>query len=311
MKRRSLRFGCLLSLAAVGVGYSGCALHARHGVQWAPSAGVARPAPLFVRTLGTSGPPVVLLHGLMGSGRYWGANYDALAADHRLIVPDLLGFGESPQPPTGYSPEAHADALAATLDALGVNEPVAIGAHSLGSLIAFRFAARYPGRVRAIVAFGPPLYPNPEAARKGVVRTSPMGGLLSFDSPTARKVCVWFHRHPGFSTALTRLLRPDLPGAVARDSVKHSWESYWQTMEQVILPAQGELWLREAGVPVRLVLGTKDRVTEARYLERLAARVPGVSWIEVAGAGHDLPLARPELCVAEIRRVLSVEEAPR
>lgn len=303
--RSQCRRWFILVLAACGLLYSGCALRAKSRVHWALPAGRSEPAPLFVRTLGQSGPPILLLHGLLGSGRYWGAAFYTLAADHRLVVPDLLGFGESPKPATGYSADEHAEAVAATLDAVGVSEPVVIGSHSLGGLIALRFAALYPRRVRAVVAFGPPLFSSPEAARRGVVRTSPMGRLLAFDSPLARRSCIWFHRHAAASVVLTRLLRPDLPGAVARDTVKHTWESYWQTLEQMILPAQGENWLREAAAPVRLVLGSKDQVADFRYLEEIAARYPHVSLLLVRGAGHDLPLTRPDLCVAEIRRTES------
>jgi pimeloyl-ACP methyl ester carboxylesterase len=64
-------------------------------------------------------PPVVLLHGLTASNRYWGAAFDQLAAaDSRMIVPDPLGFGASPHPPTGYGPAEHAAAVAGLLSEL-------------------------------------------------------------------------------------------------------------------------------------------------------------------------------------------------
>jgi pimeloyl-ACP methyl ester carboxylesterase len=53
--------------------------------------------PLAVRTLG-QGPPTVLLHGLLGSDRYWGGGFDRLADSGLLLAPDLLGFGAFPRP---------------------------------------------------------------------------------------------------------------------------------------------------------------------------------------------------------------------
>ncbi len=310
-RRIAVRAAVLLLSAGLGA----CGLYAareRRSVHWQPPGGYtdgAHDGALAVRTLGRSGPPIVLLHGLVGSNRYWGAAFDALAAEHRLVVPDLLGFGESPKPPEGYSPDEHADAVAATLRKLGVDEPAVVGAHSFGTLVALRLAVRHPRLVRAVVAFGPPLYPDPQTARKGVARTGPLGGLLVFDSPLARWTCRWFHNHPGVSTALVRLLRPGLPAQVAKDTSSHTWDSYWETMSKVILPAEGEAWLREIRVPVRLVLGGEDGITDPRYLEQLTRQFPGVSFRAVPGGGHDLPLTHPGLCVEELRLASALRAA--
>jgi pimeloyl-ACP methyl ester carboxylesterase len=286
----------LTALAAYGV----YALRERRAVKWQPPAGSMHRGPLVVRTLGRSGPPIVLLHGFMGSNAYWGAAFDTLAADHRLIVPDLLGFGESPKPPAGYGPDEHADAVAATLQDLGIEEPAVIVAHSFGTLVALRLAVRHPGLVRSVVAFGPPLYPDQQTAHEGIARTGPLGGLLTFESPLARRTCIWFHEHPGVSTALVRLLRPGLPAPVARDTSSHTWESYWGTMSKVILPAEGEEWLREIRIPVRLVLGDRDQITSPHYLKEITQLHPWVSFSLVPGGGHDLPLTHPQQCLEQI-----------
>jgi pimeloyl-ACP methyl ester carboxylesterase len=52
---------------------------------------------LYCRREGT-GPPVVLVHGLAGSWRYWRRGLDELTERHALYIPDLLGFGRSPKP---------------------------------------------------------------------------------------------------------------------------------------------------------------------------------------------------------------------
>jgi hypothetical protein len=53
---------------------------------------------LAVRHWGQGGPPVVLLHGLGGSGESWRWTAEPLADQFRVIAPDLLGFGRSPWP---------------------------------------------------------------------------------------------------------------------------------------------------------------------------------------------------------------------
>ena len=255
--------------------------------------------------VGESGIPIVLLHGMLGSKNYWGAAFDELGGDHLLIVPDLLGFGESPKPNTGYSAEDHADAVLALLDELRVREPVVLVGHSLGVLVALRIAVEAPDRVSTVVGFGPPLYSSPGVARQRVEATDPMGGLVVLESAVARRVCIAFHRHPGVSGRIVQLLRPHLPTAVARATADHTWESYWGTMSQVILPAEGADWLDQVASPVRFVAGDHDEVVELEYLSTLARASPNASFRIVEGADHDLPLTDPELCLREIRTATS------
>lgn len=193
-------------------------------VSWtAPQGRQVETSTLTARILGDTGTPVLLLHGLVASGLYWGGAYDVLAERHRLVVPDLLGFGRSPRPGTGYGPDDHARAVVACLDDLGIVDPVTIGAHSLGSLVALRLAVTYPQRVAGIVAFGPPLYHDTTSARDHVTATSPMARLFALPGPLAERLCTWMcaHRHAGAKFAL--LSHPGLPPAVAADTVQHSW----------------------------------------------------------------------------------------
>ena len=254
---------------------------------------------LSVRVLGQSGPPILLLHGLVASGVYWGGAYDELADDHRLVVPDLLGFGRSPRPASGYGPDQHADAVRTCLDDLGVADPVVIGAHSLGILIALRLAARHPDRVAGIIAFGPPLYPGPAAARAHVAATSAMGRLFVLPGPAAEAACRWVCDHRSLAARLSVLTHPGLPPAIAADGVQHSWASYSETLERVILAAEASAWLDQINCPVHLVAGDRDPVVDHDFVRRLAHEHPNVELIEWSGR-HDLPLTRPVDCAAMI-----------
>jgi pimeloyl-ACP methyl ester carboxylesterase len=274
-------------------------------VEWSPPRGREHHGSLHARVLGEEHPAgvaVVLLHGFMGSNRYWGGAFDALAADGPLVVPDLLGFGDSPKPAAGYGADSHADAILATLDELGITGPLVLAGHSFGGQLALRLAARLPGRVRALVIFGPPLFADPEAARARVAGMDHLGGLLTLDTPTARRLCIWFHQHRRASAGLARLLRPELPPPIARDAASHTWASYWGTMEGVILAAQGERWLAERRAPVRLVVGSEDGMVDTTYLGALVARYPAVTLRRVQDGGHHLPLTHPALCVEEVLR---------
>ena len=85
----------------------------RRHIHWQPPAGTIHHGTLTARRVGTTGTPIVLLHGLAASGRVFGAAFDTLGDQHRLIVPDLLGFGDSPTSEAGYGPEQHIEAVLA------------------------------------------------------------------------------------------------------------------------------------------------------------------------------------------------------
>jgi len=250
----------------------------RHRIRWSRPSGRLRHGTLAVRTLGASGPPLLLLHGLGASGRYWGGAFDRLGESARLIVPDLLGFGASPRPPLGYGPEEHADAIAACLRECGADDkPALVVGHSLGSLIALAFAARYPGMVAGLVGFGPPLYRSASEARRRVGHLGLMVRLFTIDSPWTAALCAWTCAHREAAGRLVELLRMDLPAPIARDSVRHSWPSFSGTVERVILASESPKWLQEAVGPVCFVVGAEDKVPDMRFLGELSHRYDRIS----------------------------------
>lgn len=91
------------------------------------------------------GPPIVFVHGLGATSNAWHAQRTTLSKYFRVIVYDRSGCGRSRPARDGYSIDGWADELAGLLDHLAVPEAVIVG-HSLGSMVAQRFAAKYPSR---------------------------------------------------------------------------------------------------------------------------------------------------------------------
>lgn len=253
--------------------------------------------PLHVTTAG-SGAPLVLLHGLVGSGRFWGAAYDGLAHKHFLVVPDLLGFGGSDRPDHGYGPDAHAAAIIGALDDLGVDEPVVIGAHSLGTVVALRLAASHPDRVAGVTAFGPPLYRDRIGAKLRIGAASPMAKLFVLPGSLARRACRLTCDHRRGAARVARFTHPGLPSALADDAVQHTWESYSETLDQCLLTGEPARWLSDIRAPVHLVAGDHDRVVDHEFLTELG-RMPGID-VEFWEGDHRLPLTHPDRCIEAI-----------
>nr|WP_276275561.1 alpha/beta fold hydrolase [Halomicroarcula sp. SYNS111] len=98
------------------------------------------------------GPPVVLLHGgiIDAADVTWPPVVDRLASDHTVVVPDLLGYGESDLPPGPYSVQRHADVVAGFLAELDLAPATLVG-HSLGGGVAIQVALDRPDAVTGLV----------------------------------------------------------------------------------------------------------------------------------------------------------------
>jgi pimeloyl-ACP methyl ester carboxylesterase len=115
-----------------------------------------------------SGPLVVLLHGSPGNARAWARVGERLAAQHRVVAPDLPGYGGTTPQPRDQQPDVgFASELVAALIA-HVGAPAVLAAHSYGGVVALRTALR-GAPVGALALFEPvamtllPVAGEPEA----------------------------------------------------------------------------------------------------------------------------------------------------
>ncbi|HEU4324453.1 MAG TPA: alpha/beta fold hydrolase [Roseiflexaceae bacterium] len=104
-----------------------------------------------------TGSPVVLIHGLSGSSRWWSRNIHALAQRHQVYALDLIGFGESRCGHPFVLSEA-ANIIAQWMDGIGIERASVIG-HSMGGLIAAELAADHPERVARLALVDPAAHP--------------------------------------------------------------------------------------------------------------------------------------------------------
>lgn len=102
-----------------------------------------------------NGRSVVLMHGRNFFGAYWKNTIEFLSArGYRVVVPDQIGFGKSSKPDVPHSFHVHASNTRLLLDHLGIERATLI-AHSLGGMMAMRFALIYPERVDRLVLEDP------------------------------------------------------------------------------------------------------------------------------------------------------------
>ena len=265
-----------------------------------PDSPVARGPALAVSVVG-AGPPVVLLHGLAGSHRFWHPVARGLASRYRVIAPDHLGFGASPRPPGGYGPDDHVAAVAECALRAGLSGPALVAGHSAGAVIALRLAMLRPDLVGAVACFGPPIYRTMAEGRRRLRRIGLLARLAGVDSRLAEAACQFAcQRHTAAAARVFSAVRRDLPPEVAADAVHHSWASYSETLNKVVLAAESDSWLASIDVPVLLIAGRRDRVVDIGHLAELERMHPHVSLEVWSRAGHAIPLTHPRACAAAV-----------
>jgi pimeloyl-ACP methyl ester carboxylesterase len=107
--------------------------------------------------VGGHGPAVVLIHGFGDSGDMWAPLAARLVKDHTVVVPDLRGMGLSAHPEIGYEKANEAKDIAAVLQSLKIDGPVALVTHDIGNMVGYAFAAQNRDKVSRWVVMDAPL----------------------------------------------------------------------------------------------------------------------------------------------------------
>jgi len=128
------------------------------------------------------GDAIVLLHGFCGSHEYWDQVLPVLSKNHRVIVPDLPGHGDSSYPTGNYEIEYMADTVNELLDGLELDKVTLFG-HSLGGYITLAFAEKYEERLHGFSLIHSTAHPDTDEAKEGrskSITTLQSDGLSNF-----------------------------------------------------------------------------------------------------------------------------------
>ncbi|WP_426492304.1 alpha/beta fold hydrolase [Hymenobacter sp. 102] len=251
-------------------------------------------------TTAPNGRTVVLLHGKNFFGAYWRETIRILTArGFRVVVPDQVGFGKSDKPALHYSFHQLALNTHRLLDTLGIKQAVVVG-HSMGGMLATRFALQYPQQTAQLVLENPI---GLEDYRLGVP-FQPIAEVEATERKSTeasiRKYHATYYPH-GYPSAHDEWLlplaaqtrHPDFP-RVARANALTFAMIYQQ-------PVCYEFGLLQ--VPTLLIIGQDDRTVVGKGLikdpavlarmgqypalgQRTAAVIKGSRLIALPGVGH-------------------------
>ncbi len=257
---------------------------------------------LYYEHRGAGGPPVIFLHGLAASSRYWHPVAEHLGdTGLRLYMVDLLGFGRSPRPEVTYDPNDHLGALSVWRRAAGLGHaPLVLVGHSVGALLALEWAKRDPS-IEGVVLVSVPVYRDAGEARQRLAGLSLLNRLTLSRPPLARALCEIMCRTRPLWRLLAPLLVPDVPSEVARDAVLHSWRSFSGTLQNCVFGSTISITDLEAvSAPLLFLHGTADRTAPVEDVGGLASHLSRARLIELPGIGHDPPLSNHDRLATEI-----------
>lgn len=206
------------------------------------------------------------------------------------MVPDLLGFGDSPKPNALYDLDCHLDALEAVVERY---QPTAVVGHSMGAIIALGAMKRWPS-ISAGVLVSPAVFESRKQARLAM-RGAPILHQATLRSRLlARAMCetVCMLR-PALQRVAPILVR-DLPPEVVRAEFDHTWQSYSRSMDHLVLAGLVPGLLRQLGDRVCVIHGRQDETVPLSLVQRLAPLAGRMVVIE----GSHLALLRNPKAVA-------------
>jgi pimeloyl-ACP methyl ester carboxylesterase len=253
---------------------------------------------VIYRTCG-SGPPVVLIHGMVNSSRHWEGVALQLADRYTVVAPDLIGHGDSATPRGDYSLGAHAASIRDLLAAIGIERATLVG-HSLGGGVAMQFFYQFPQRTERLIlvssgGLGEEVSP--------LLRSAALPGAAALLSLAAHRrvlAVLWRAgerlraRGSGkgvYVQAIARALQPlQQPGAR---------EAFLQTLRSVIdvhgqrVSARDRLYLLER-TPTMIVWGGRDNTIPVAHGREAHAAIPHSRFEILPRAAHFPHLEDPD-----------------
>lgn len=241
---------------------------------------------IHLRTFG-AGPPLWLLHSLLADAGSCIPLAEAMAATHRVAVPDLPGFGGS----AAATLEASADRLADAMPA----EPIALFGNGYGSFVALLVALRHPARIAKLVLAGTgAAFSEPgRAAFRAMAAATSAKGLEAIADTAMRRLFA-----PSFQAAHPALLAERRERFLATDP--KIFVAACESLAALDLRAS----VATLQIPTLILVGAQDEATPPPMARELAALLPNAHLIELDDCAHVPQLQAPDRVVEAMRGFL-------
>ena len=240
-----------------------------------------------------TGTPVMLIQGVGAIGNAWRPQIEGLRDRFSVISFDNRGIGASTITEGSLSVEAMADDALAILDAEGVDRCHVVG-HSMGGLIAMQVALISPRRVKSLSLLC--TFPDGRSGAR-LTRDTFLTGMRSrIGTRTMRRNAFMelVLSDVGLAQSNREQLAKELAELFGRDLAEQPRIIMRQLRAMARFDPKWRLRLL-AAVRTMVVSGEKDRIALPSYGRKLAAAIPGSVYLELANAGHAVPVESPAL----------------
>lgn len=246
-----------------------------------------------------SGPALLLLHPFPFDAGVWSDALEALSSAHRVIAPNLRGFGRTApfDEATPPSVDAMADDVAALLDALAITEPVALGGLSMGGYVALAFARRHRARLRGLLLADTRAEPDDDAGR--AKRDASIARVVAGD---VRGVVEEMLEKLAGDT--TRAERPDVLRRMRELMLEAPAETIAKALVALRDRPDARPSLASLDVPALVLVGAEDVVTPPSTSEAMAKALPRATLETIPAAGHITVLEAPAVFFTSVQRWL-------
>ena len=243
------------------------------------------------------GPPLVLLHGGMEDSRSWRWQMDALADEFTVLAWDAPGCGRSSDVPESWRMPDYADAVAAWLDAIGIERPHVLGL-SWGSSVALEFYRRHAQVPASLILAS--AYAGWAGSLSAEETAARLEGVLAAADMPIEEVLEAF---PGvLSSGAPAGLRQELMGIWA-DNTGSQKPGGYRAMAHSMAEADLREVLPRIGVPTLLLYGELDERSPLSVADELHERIPSSRLVVIEGVGHLANVEAPDVFNMHVREL--------
>jgi pimeloyl-ACP methyl ester carboxylesterase len=260
-------------------------------------------------------PPLLFLHGVFpgASSFEWSRIYPRFAGSWRVLVPDMVGFGESQRPDPAPTAEEQVRSLAEFLDSTVPGEAAVIVASGLSANIALLFASRHPEKAYRLVLWMPDIALGKANPSRGWHRLGwfPRLARLVYRHQLATETFLrawmlrsgFFTEDPFLEEGLSVITSTAQQYGAEHAFLAQCSKSYWRSLRTS---------LRSLTAPVSMLLATGDDRDSSAAIADLRPLVGRFSIGEVTARGILAPLSEPDSVAEALARELAPhqQEAP-
>src|SRR4051794_1066366 len=222
-----------------------------------------------------SGPPLLLTHGYSSTSAMWQGQIEALSQQHKLILWDMRGHGQSdyPDDAAAYSEALTVGDMAALLDNAGAGSAI-VGGLSFGGYMSLAFYRAHPERVRALLIIDTgPGFKKDEARDAWNKRARDNGDRFDREGLEVLK---------SFSRERSGVTHRDASG------LAHAARGMLTQRDARVIES-----LPDIKVPSLVVVGADDTPFLAAS-DYMAAKIPGAQKVVIPAAGHAVNIDQPQ-----------------